>query len=427
MDRYKSTVMNNGLRVVSCLMPDMQSASIVIGIKAGSIYESKEEQGISHFIEHMLFKGTKRRRNTLEISQAIEQLGGEINASTSEECTFLYCKVLYKNFVQAFEVLLDILNNSLFREDDITSEKRVVLEEINKYQDIPEDWITFLINRLMWKNSVFGQNILGEKETVGMFTRDMLLPYFNERYQPQNMVVSIAGNFPPEIITDMIGKMTFSEKNSRPREMLDIDMKLYKQPELKLIKKRVNQSHLCFGFEGVSRLHKDKIAMDLLNIILGGGLSSRLFQEIRVKEGLAYDIHSYSQYFEQTGSFNIYAGVISEKLVHSVEKIIHEFRKIRDKHVSGIELKIAKEIYKGNVLLGLENTLSCAFRLASHTLLYNKDYDYRDIIERIESIEKKDIKKLAENIFQSNKLKLVLFSPSSTRIKKHDLLTLLKI
>lgn len=427
MNRVESIKLNNGLRLITCLMPDMHSVSIVIGIKAGSIYERKEEQGISHFIEHMLFKGTEKRKNTLEISQAIEQLGGEINASTSEEYTFLYCKVLYRNFAQAFEVLLDILNNSLFREEDIHGEKRVVLEEINKYQDIPEDWITFLINRLMWKDTVFGQNVLGEKETVQMFDRKMLLPYFQERYQPQNMVVSVTGNFSPDVITDMIGKISFPDKNSKKREMPAVKMETHRSPELKLIKRRVNQSHLCFGFEGIPRLHQDKITMDLLNIIFGGGLSSRLFQEIRVKEGLAYDIHSYPQYFDQTGSFNVYAGVISEKLIHSVEQIINEFRKIKNKRVSEIELKIAKEIYKGNTLLGLENTLSCAFRLGSYALLYNKDYNYKEIINRIEDVQAEDIKKIAENILQTNKLKLVIFSPSNIKVGKKDLLPLLKI
>ncbi len=423
----ESVKMDNGLRLMSYKMPHRQSVSIVIGIKAGSIYERKEEQGISHFIEHMLFKGTEKRKNTLEISQAIEQLGGEINASTSEEYTFLYSKVLYNNFTDAFEVLVDILNNSLFREEDISQEKTVVLEEINKYQDIPDDWITFLINRLMWKETVLGQNVLGEKKTVKEFNRKLLLPYFQEMYQPRNIVFSITGNFSPEKINDIVKNFPFPGKNGVTREITPIEKEIDKEPELKLIKKKVKQVHLCFGFEGISRFHPDKIIMDLLSIILGGGLSSRLFQEIRVNEGLAYDIHSYSQYFDQTGSFNIYAGVITEKLMYSVKKILNELRKIKEERVSETELKIAKEIYKGTILLGLENTLSYAFRLGSYALLYNKEYNYKEIIEHIESIQAEDIRRLAENIFQSQKIKLVVFSPADTRIKEHNLFTLLEI
>jgi len=186
---------NDGIRIINCQMPRMSSISTVIGIKAGSIYENSKQQGISHFIEHMLFKGTEKKRNTLEISRCIEELGGEINASTSEECTFLYSKVLHKNFKNALEVMMDILSNSLFREEDINREKAIVIEEINKYQDIPEDWITFLINKLLWKNTVLEQNVLGKKETVKSFNRQLILDYFNEMYHPHNMVISIAGNF----------------------------------------------------------------------------------------------------------------------------------------------------------------------------------------------------------------------------------------
>jgi predicted Zn-dependent peptidase len=427
MGMVESIKMDNGLQIISCLMPHMQSVSIVVGIKSGSIYETKHQQGISHFIEHMLFKGTEKRKNTLEISQAIEQLGGEINASTSEECTFIYSKVLHRNFADAFEVLVDILNNSLFRAEDIRQEKKVVIEEINKYQDIPEDWIVFLINSLMWKDTALGQNVLGEKGTIKRFNRKLLLLYFQEMYQPRNMVISITGNISPKAITIMLEKFPFLARKGMPRIVSTIGGAVSQIPELKLINKRVKQAHLCFGFEGISRFHRDKIAMDLLNIILGAGLSSRLFQEVRVKEGLAYDIHSYPQYFDQTGSFNIYAGVIADGLTHSIQKILDELKKIKEKHISHTELKIAQEMYKGSILMGLENTLSFAFRLGSYALLYDKEYNYQEIIDRIESVQAEDIRKLAENIFQNHKIKLVIFSPSEMKIRKDSLLAILKV
>jgi predicted Zn-dependent peptidase len=427
MDNIKSIKMDNGLKVTYCLMPHMRSVSTVIGVKAGSLYEKNNQQGISHFIEHMLFKGTKQRKNTLEISQCIEQLGGEINASTSEECTFIYSKVLYKNFASAFEVMADIINNSLFREEDLVQEKAIVIEEINKYQDIPEDWITFLINRLMWKDTVLGNNVLGEKETVKKFNREALLQYFQERYQPQNMIISITGNISPKKIEEVLGKYPFLNKNRLSGEVPSWEIAQNQSPELELIAKKVNQAHLCFGFEGVSRFHQDKIAMDLLNIILGAGLSSRLFQEIRVKEGLAYDIHSYAQYFHQTGSFNIYAGVIPDKLIHSIQKILAELRKIKETRVSHSELKKAKEMYKGGILMELENTLSHAFHSGSYSLLYNKEYNYREIIGQIEKVQPEDIKKIAVHLFQDHKIKLVVFSPPTISIDKNSLLSILKI
>ena len=427
MDNIETIRMDNGLKVTFCPMPHMCSVSTVIGIKAGSLYENNNQQGISHFIEHMLFKGTKQRENTLEISQSIQQLGGEINASTSEEATFIYSKVLHKNFTSAFEVMADIINNSLFREEDLVQEKAIVMEEINKYQDIPEDWITFLINKLMWKETALGQNVLGEKETVKKFTREAILQYFQERYQPQNMVISITGNISPKKIEEVLRKYPFSNRKGLSEKVPSWEIAQNQSPEVELITKKVNQAHLCFGFEGVSRFHQDKITMDLLNIILGAGLSSRLFQEIRVKEGLAYDIHSYTQYFSQTGSFNIYAGVVPDKLIHSIQKILAELKRIKENQVSHSELKKAKEMYKGGILMGLENTLSHAFQLGSYSLLYHKEYNYREIIGQIEKVQPEDIRKLADYLFQSHMIKLVVFSPTAVNINKDSLLPILKI
>ena len=417
----------NGLKIIACSMPSMRSVSTVIGITAGSVYEKKEQRGISHFIEHMLFKGTQKRKNTLEISQCIEQLGGEINASTSEEYTFLYSKVLNKNFASAFEVMLDILNHSFFREEDIMQEKSVVVEEINKYQDIPEDWIGFLINRLLWKDTVLGENVLGEKETVTRFNRAAILEYFHKMYQPRNMVISITGSVPSEVIKNVLDNLPAISRDGSVINAPRIRLKEQTVPELTLIRKKVNQAHLCFGFEGVSRFHPDKMVMDLLNIILGAGLSSRLFQEIRVKEGLAYDIHSYLQYFNQTGSFNIYSGVDPDKLVRSIHTILRELKKIKEQKMKARELQKAKEMYKGSILLGLENTLSHSFRLGSYLLLYKKVYQYREIIEKIENVTAEEIQALAQRLFSDKKINLVVFFPHEGKIDQDRLLSKLKI
>jgi len=427
MNKAELIKMDNGLNVISCAMPNMHSVSTVIGIKAGSIYENSNQRGISHFIEHMLFKGTKKRKDTLEISQCIEQLGGEINASTSEECTFLYSKVLYKNFSSAFEVMSDILNCSLFREKDIAQEKSIIIEEINKYQDIPEDWISFLINQLLWKDTLLSHNVLGEKETVRQFNRNAILQYFNEMYRPENIVISITGNISSDIVQKVTKSSSFVSKNGKNKRIPKIALKNQTLPEITAIPKKVNQSHLCFGFEGVSRFHPNKIHMDLLNIILGGGLSSRLFQEIRVKSGLAYDIHSYSQYFDQTGSFNIYAGVDPEKIESSIEKILIELRKLKDNNISAGEFKKAKEMYKGSILLGLESTLNYAFRIGSHLLLYKKEYKYEDLIEKIDNVCSEDISRLAQSIFLTNKINLVVFYPTEIEINIDNLMNKMKI
>ncbi|MDD4364037.1 MAG: pitrilysin family protein [Atribacterota bacterium] len=411
---------NDGIRIIACQMPQMSSISTVIGIKAGSIYENSKQQGISHFIEHMLFKGTEKNKNTLEISRCIEELGGEINASTSEECTFLYSKVLNKNFENALEVMMDILSNSLFREEDINREKAIVIEEINKYQDIPEDWITFLINKLLWKNTVLEQNVLGKKETVKSLNRQLILDYFNKMYNPYNMVISIAGNFTKSQFLEAVDNISFSlkEKEINKNRFIEIKNKKQTKPELLIMPKKINQAHLCFGFLGISRFHPDKINMDLLNIVLGAGLSSRLFQNIRVEEGLAYDIHSYVQYFDTTGSFNIYAGVDPNKIECSIKKVLEELKKIKDYEIENAELRKAKEMYKGSILMGMDSTLNYAFRLGSHLLIHGKEYCYQEIINKIEEASPKGIMKLAENIFHSANINLVIFYPDNISIEK---------
>ena len=320
------------------------------------------------------------------------------------------------------------MNNSLFRENDIEHEKTVITEEINKYQDMPEDWICFLINQLLWKNTPLAHNVLGEKVTVNNFNREKILDYFSHTYHPENMVIGIAGNISTELIRETIRNTPLNvikEKYEFTEPI--INTKQQNKPEWNLIPKKINQAHLCFGFETISRFHPDKITMDLLNIILGAGLSSRLFQKIRVEEGLSYDIHSYTQYFNNTGSFNIYAGVDPDKLNRSVEIILKELTELKN-HIVGVkELKKAKEMYKGSILLGLENTLSHAFRLGSYLLLYRKKYQYRDLIEKIERINADDIKDLAQRVFLENKINLIAFYPVEIKINENDLIGKLKI
>ncbi|MBN2395719.1 MAG: insulinase family protein [Candidatus Atribacteria bacterium] len=428
MYKTERIIKDNGLQVTSSIMPHMHSAAIVIGIRAGSVYENQDQRGISHFIEHMLFKGTSKRKNTLEISQCIEQLGGEINASTSEECTFLYCKILHKNFSDAFEVMIDILNDSLFKKEDINHEKAVVIEEINKYKDIPEDWIGFLINQLLWKNSILGQNVLGEKKTIRRFDRDAIFQYYRERYQPKNMVISITGNVPSEAVRDMTEALPFVEDKVKEKETdLDVQSKEQEAPEMRLLPRKINQAHLSFAFETFSRFHPDKITLDLLNILLGAGLSSRLFQEVRVKGGLAYDIHSYTQYFDQTGSFNIYAGVDPDKLQRSIVTILGELVKVKNDEISGKELQKAKEMYKGSILLGLESTLNYAFSTGTYLLLLNKEYQYQELIDKIDRIKMDDIRGLAQKIFMSHRINLVVLYPNHIKISKSRIYSLLKL
>ncbi|MEA2021321.1 MAG: pitrilysin family protein [Candidatus Caldatribacteriota bacterium] len=398
------------MRIIVKEMPYMKSVSIVIGIGAGSRYEEKKYQGISHLIEHMLFKGTRNRENTLEISRVVEGIGGAINASTSEENTILYVKVPQKVFVTAFDVLADIILNSLMRNDDLQREKNVVIEEIRKCKDTPEELVGLLLDKIMWKNHPLGRGILGDEKSVRAISREILLSYIDKLYRPNNMVISIAGKVKTEEVIFKVKKYFEGMENKEIKEYLPIKEK-QEENQINIRSKKTNQTHLCFGFPTISRMHPDRYSVDLLDIILGSGLSSRLFQEIRVKRSMAYDVHSYVQYFNDIGSFNIYAGVDSDRLKESIKVILEELRKIRENDLPEEELIKAKEMYKGALSLNLESTLNQAFWLENKLLLYGKPFTEDEVKKKIEKVEAKDIIKSACKIFKKNGINLSIVGP----------------
>jgi len=395
-------------------MPYMRSISIVIGIGTGSRYEEKDYQGISHLIEHMLFKGTKKRGNTLEISRMVEGMGGAINASTSEENTFLYVKVPFEVFEPAFDVLADIMLNSLMRDEDLQREKVVIIEEIRKSKDTPEELVGLLLDKLMWKNHPLGRGILGDEKSVKAISREKLMTHIETYYRPNNMVISVAGKVKEEKVISK-AKKYFGEIESNPIRKYLPFKEVQQAHRINIKSKKTNQAHVCFGFPAISRVHPDRYALDLLDIILGSGLSSRLFQEIREKRSLAYDVHSYIQYFGDTGSFNIYAGVDSTRVKESIKVILSELKKLRENDVSCAELTKAKEMYKGALSLNMESTLNHAFWLGSRLLLHGKAFTEREIVEKVEKVEIKDIMEAAQKIFTEKRVNLSIIGPYKER------------
>jgi len=398
-------------------MPHMKSVAIVFGIGVGSRYEMQEHQGISHLIEHMLFKGTNKRENTLKISQVIEGIGGEINASTSKETTHLYVKVPQEQFKIAFDVLADIIVDSLMREEDLCKEKNVIIEEIKKYEDMPEELVEILLDRIMWNNHPLGRSVLGDEKSVSNIQRDDLLSYINRFYRPNNLVISIAGNIKiAEVILQVEKYFKRTEKGEVKNYLPAKDNQKNSQVGIKF--KKSNQTHLSFGFPGISRLDPDKYSLDLLDIILGSGLSSRFFQKIRVKKSLAYDIHSFIQYFNDTSSFNIYAGIDSSKLKETIQTILKELKKIKDDNLKEDELRKAKEMYKGALSLSLESTLGRAFWLGNRMLLYGRLATFDEIKEKIKEVNVKDIQRMAQNIFNKDKTNLSIVGPFKEKYKE---------
>ena len=398
-------------------MPYMKSVAIVFGIGAGSRYEAQKHQGISHLIEHMLFKGTKKRKDTLEISQVIEGIGGAINASTSKETTHLYVKVPHEHFKTAFDVLADLITDSLMKEEDLYNEKNIIIEEIKKYQDIPEELVEILLDKIMWKNHPLGRSILGNEKSVINMQRDDLLSYINRFYRPNNLVISVAGNIKIAEAVLQIEKYFKKTENSEIERYLPVKCN-QKTAQVGIKFKKSSQTHLSFGFPGISRLDPDKYSQDLLDIILGSGLSSRLFQKIRVKKSLAYDIHSFIQYFNDTSAFNIYAGIDSNKLKETIQTILEELDKIKDNSLKEDELRKAKEMYKGALSLSLESTLSRAFWLGDMILLYGKPSTFDEIKRKIEEVKLQNIQRMAQNIFTKEKINLSIVGPFKEKDKE---------
>jgi len=419
---YTKTVLDNGLRVITSTMPHTRSVCLAFLIGAGSCYEDGSEAGISHFAEHMYFKGTKRRPTAKEISQDVEGVGGIINAGTDKEMTVFWCKVADAHFPVALDVLSDLLCNSRFDSNDIEQERRVIIEEINMHMDIPQQRVNMLIDELLWPDQPLGREIIGSKETVASTTREQMLKYIAHRYLPNDTVISIAGNIQPDEALVRIEALFHDWSVGQVSEGY-VTNSGQDTPRLRVEHKNSEQVHLCLGVHGFSRFHPRRFALDLLNTAFGVGMSSRLFTEIRENKGLAYDIHSYVEHFLNSGSFAIYAGVDTNKAETAIATIVEEMAKLRQ-GIAADELRRAKELSKGRLQLRLEDSQNVALWLGGQELLRREILDIDQIISIIEAITGDELKQVAHEILVDNGLNLAVVGPVK---KEEPLLNLLKL
>jgi len=416
MVMYNKAVLDNGLRVITSTMPHSRSVCLAILVGAGSCYESEEEAGISHFAEHLFFKGTQRRPTSKEITQDIEGVGGIINAGTDKELTVFWCKVAKPHFPIALDVLSDLLLNSLFDSKEIEQERRIISEEINMNLDLPQQRISMLIDELLWPEQPLGREVIGYKETVSSITRGQLLNYVARRYMPNNTVLSIAGNIQHEEAVAQIEPL-FSKWAAG--ELITGYITDDKQTEarLRIEPKDIEQAHLCLAVHGFSRSHPQRFTLDLLNTVLGGGMSSRLFTEIREHRGLAYDIHSYAEHFLKSGSFAIYAGVDPQKIETAVVAILEEMSQIKQ-GITANELTRAKELSKGRLYLRFEDSQNVALWYGGQEILTQQILDIDDVISIVDAITIDELEGVAEEIITDRGLNLAVTGP----IKKDNLI-----
>jgi len=390
-------------------MPHTQSVSLSVFVGAGSRYETEAESGISHFIEHLSFRGTQKRLTPQEISKAIEGVGGIINASTDRELTVYWCKVARKHLDLALDVLTDMLLHSRFDAEDIDKERQVITEEISMGKDSPAQYVNSIIDELLWPHHPLGRDIAGSKESVAHMTRDMMFSYMDGHYLPAGTVVAVAGNVrhreTVEAVSRVLGGWTgpLSRAECSP----------YKEqpaPRLKIEARGTEQAHLCLALPGLAHLHPRRFVLDLLNVILGEGMSSRLFSEIRDKLGLAYSIHSYVEHLLDSGSMVIYAGVEPRRLPEAVTAILEQLGRLKE-GVPQSELDKAKEQSKGRLLLRMEDSRSVAGWIGGQEVLTERILSVEQVLAIIDAITVDELGQLAGELLVARQLRLAVVGP----------------
>ena len=406
---YQKTTLDNGLRLITAPMPHTRSVSVSFFIGAGSRYETEAQAGISHFIEHLCFKGTSKRPTAREISTAIEGVGGILNGGTDKELSVYWCKVTQPYFQTALDVLVDMLLNSRFDPADIEKERQVIIEEINMSHDSPAQRVAMLIDELLWPEHPLGRDIAGSKESVGLITRDMLLGYLAGQYQPSNTVVTVAGNIRhQEMVTaasQILGKWT-----TQPPHPGYLAYQEQPVQQLRVETRDTEQAQLCLALPGLPLLHPKRFSLDLLNVILGGGMSSRLFTQIRDKLGLVYSINSYVDHLLDTGSIIVSAGVETKNLPVAIEAILKELSQLREV-IPESELNKAKEFSKGHLLLRMEESRNVAGWLGGQEILTGRILSVDEVVSILDAITAEELQQLAQELLVSDKLRLAVVGP----------------
>jgi predicted Zn-dependent peptidase len=396
-------VLDNGLRIVFEEVNYVNSVTTGIWVGAGSMYENKNNNGISHLIEHMMFKGTKNR-TAANIAEEIDTMGGQINAFTTKECTCYYTKTTSYFFEKSLEILSDMMFNSEFDEEELRKEKKVILEEIFMYDDSPEDYVHELLTKIAFEGNSISYPILGDVNSVNGIERDAIIKYIEEYYTADNIVISIVGNVSKEVVKNLCEKYFMGFKHNHEKIPYDNSYEYHSKKEG--VHKNIEQFHFCVGVKGYERNSEKYHASNILNNIIGGSMSSRLFQNIREKRGLVYSIYSFNSSYKSTGLFGIYSALKEESLEEAFESIKDEIKSLKKGEISAEEFERAKSQIKGNYILSLESTSNRMTVLGRRELFYNETLNPEDIIGKIEKVSLKDVKNVSKELFDTDKFNI---------------------
>jgi len=420
---FKKTTLPNGLRIITVPQRNSLAVTVLVLVGTGSKYEKKEISGISHFLEHMYFKGTKKRPSPLLVSETLDKIGGIYNAFTGEEYTGYFAKVEASHLELALDWVSDIYLNSLLPKKEIEKERGVIIEEINMYLDTPTIYINELWKKLLYGDQPAGWDIAGTKESVSKITREQLLNYLETQYVASNTIICLAGNILSSQSKEKIKKYFSEIKIAKPISRHSVIEK-QKKPEVLLFPKKTDQTHIALGVRGYNLFHPKRYALELLGVILGGMMSSRLFMEIREKLGVAYYIKTNVETNPDTGYLVTRAGVDNRRIEKAILTILKEYKKIRQRKIFQAELKKAKDYIKGKTVLLLETSDAQASFYAGQELLEKRILTPEEIFKKIDKVTLNDILKVAKDIFQPKKLNLAIIGPFKDKEKFKKLLKL---
>ncbi len=420
MTMVNKTVLPNGIRIVTETLPYLYSVSVGIWVDIGSRDENPEENGISHFIEHMIFKGT-RKRTALDIAKEMDAIGGMSNAFTSKEETCFYTRVLDNHLDQGVGILLDIFLNSLFDPEELERERQVVLQEISMVEDTPDEFTHVLLGETAFQGTSLAQPILGTPETVQAINQERILKYLKRTYGPEKIVVAAAGkvdheNFVNLVAPDLSGLQPIPQMNNRQDPVLCF--------KSKVVTKDLEQVHLAWAAKAPKADDPRRYVSALLNVIMGGNMSSRLFQEVREKRGLAYSIYSFLCAYRDTGMWGIYTAVAKETLAQTLEVIGQELKKLKQEELPASELEAAKEFVKGGILLGAESSDNRMTRIAKNEMTFGRDVPFEEILEDLNKVTGRELVAMAEEILQPDQFSLVSLGPAAETDLPHPVIAL---
>ena len=411
---YERTILPNGLRLLTTYMPGMRSASVAFFFAVGSRYEPEEIVGVSHFIEHMLFKGSLHYPTARHISEAIEGVGGTFNGSTSKEITSYTARVPGEYLSVVMNVLADMIRYPLFDPAEVEKERSVIIEELSATQDDPQEWVGLLAEEAMWPSLPLGRDDAGTIESVARLQRDQLLEYLQTYYRPNSLVISVAGNIDPHSVMSLTEEL-FGDWEAGPLSQWTTCLPPRDAPPVRMIKKRTEQTNICLSTLGVDYASADYYTFLLMNALLGDGMSSRLFQSIREEQGLAYDIGSYFNSYYETGNLIVSAGVDPNRASDTIRAIVAELARLREELVPEEELERIKSYVRGGLLLGLEGTQQVASWLGSQECLYRDIRDIDEVVAHVNAVTAHDIQRVAQSCFAPEWRRLAIIGPDDQK------------